>query len=130
MKSKIVLCPACGARMWRKYGYKKAWYNAKHAYKTVYDCPECGNRLKNLAMDEDAFMNDRKNLLEVNNMHECPICGQICDCACDCEEQAERWDGMEDFANEKLEEFGCLYGAACCMPGLHFPSECHTAKKS
>ena len=75
-------------------------------------------------------------------MHECPICGQICDCdgddffhdkspqycACDCEEQAERWDGMEDFANEKLEEFGCLYGAACCMPGLHFPSECHTAE--
>jgi len=64
MKARKILCPECGNRMKRAHGYKKAWYNAKHAYKTVYDCGNCGNRLKILAMDEDAFMNDRKDLLD------------------------------------------------------------------
>jgi DNA-directed RNA polymerase subunit RPC12/RpoP len=63
MKSRKILCPDCGNRMKRKYGYKKAWYNAKHAYKTVYDCDTCGKRLKILAMDEDAFMSDRTELV-------------------------------------------------------------------
>lgn len=49
--------------MKRSYGYKKAWYNAEHAYKTVYDCPSCGKRLKILAMEEEAFMNDRQELV-------------------------------------------------------------------
>lgn len=64
MKARKVLCPECGGRMKRAHGYKKAWYNATHSYKTVYDCPGCGKRLKILAMDEDAFMNDRKDLLD------------------------------------------------------------------
>jgi hypothetical protein len=42
----------------------------------------------------------------------------------------------DDFEDEDLverdefgvEEFGCVFGAACCMPGYHFPSECHTAE--
>lgn len=44
----------------------------------------------------------------------------------DCDEQEEGGDDMGDFVNEETEEFGCLYGAACCMPGVHFPSGCHT----
>lgn len=49
--------------MKRKYGYKKAFYNATHSYKTVYDCPSCGKRLKILAMDEEAFLSDRQELV-------------------------------------------------------------------
>ena len=64
MKARKVLCPECGNRMKRVQGYRKAWYNATHSYKTVYDCPGCGKRLKILAMDEDAFLLDRQELLD------------------------------------------------------------------
>ena len=50
--------------MRRKYGYKKAWYNATYSYKTVYDCPACGKRMKILAMDEDAFLADRAEIVK------------------------------------------------------------------
>ena len=39
-------------------------------------------------------------------------------------------DEHPDYADEPREppEFGCcLPPGECCMPGLHFPSECHTA---
>ncbi|MGF1472952.1 MAG: hypothetical protein ACFB50_14585 [Rubrobacteraceae bacterium] len=25
-----------------------------------------------------------------------------------------------------FEEFGCVFGSECCMPGFHFRSECYT----
>lgn len=37
----------------------------------------------------------------------------------------------EEFAGEEDREqpqFGCDFPERCCMPGLHFPSECHTAE--
>lgn len=37
----------------------------------------------------------------------------------------------DDYASEDdgPPEFGCcLPPGECCMPGLHFPSECHTAE--
>jgi len=41
----------------------------------------------------------------------------------DCAESAGR-----DDEGPALPEFGCcLPPGECCMPGLHFPSECHTA---
>ena len=64
MKSRVVLCPDCQKRMRRKHGYKKAWYNATFAYKTVYECPACSRRMAILAMDEGAFMKDRQELLD------------------------------------------------------------------
>lgn len=64
MKSRIILCPNCKSRMKRQHGYKKAWYNAEYAYKTVYQCPACSRRLAILAMDEGAYMKDRQELLE------------------------------------------------------------------
>lgn len=38
-------------------------------------------------------------------------------------------DDDEDFDDEPRErqDFGCCFPGECCMPGLHFPSECHTA---
>lgn len=50
----------------------------------------------------------------------------------DCNEAVELQDDDEraDYADEDREppEFGCcLPPGECCMPGLHFPSECHTA---
>jgi len=39
-------------------------------------------------------------------------------------------DFEDDFADEDLmerdEEFECCFPERCCMPGYHFPSECHT----
>lgn len=51
----------------------------------------------------------------------------------DCNEAVELQDDderEEDYADEEREppQFGCcLPPGECCMPGLHFPSECHTA---
>lgn len=72
-------------------------------------------------------------------MHECPFCGQMCDCdgddlfhsippddcTCDCE---EFYDEDECTGFEELEEFGCVLPGKCMMSGLHLPSECHTAE--
>lgn len=35
-------------------------------------------------------------------------------------------DDIEDEPRESM-EFDCCFPGECCMPGLHFPSECHTA---
>ena len=41
-------------------------------------------------------------------------------------EECEDWP--EDDEPRRAPEFGCcLPPGECCMPGLHFPSECHTA---
>ncbi len=50
----------------------------------------------------------------------------------DCNEAVEMADDedRDDYADEDREppDFGCcLPPGECCMPGLHFPSECHTA---
>lgn len=34
----------------------------------------------------------------------------------------------EDFDDENWDEEGCCYPDKCCMGGLHFKSECHTAE--
>ena len=42
----------------------------------------------------------------------------------DCDESVR----LPDDEPRQLPEFGCcLPPGECCMPGLHFPSECHTA---
>jgi len=55
----------------------------------------------------------------------------------DCEGMTEEdyWRGMDEAMQDEEgdephgpPEFGCcLPPGECCMPGLHFPSECHTA---
>lgn len=32
----------------------------------------------------------------------------------------------EEFQSYEVEDYGCLYGDKCCMPGLHYVGECHT----
>lgn len=47
-----------------------------------------------------------------------------------CEDGCNGCDECTDYDDEPREppEFGCcLPPGECCMPGLHFPSECHTA---
>ena len=44
------------------------------------------------------------------------------------EDDGHEIDGFCEGEDDEFEEFGCLYGADCCMPGLHFPSECHTGE--
>lgn len=37
-------------------------------------------------------------------------------------------DGLDNDEQRETTEFGCcLPPGDCCMPGLHFPSECHTS---
>lgn len=37
-------------------------------------------------------------------------------------------DGLDNDEQRETTEFGCcLPPGECCMPGLHFPSECHTS---
>lgn len=51
-------------------------------------------------------------------------CDGNCDW-CDCAESVRLPDDEE---TREPPEFGCcLPPGECCMPGLHFPSECHTA---
>jgi hypothetical protein len=69
-------------------------------------------------------------------MHTCPHCGQACYCGGDiddmeCSDGEDRcnhcdWTDDEDFEQEEL-TMNCNY-PGCCMPGLHFPSECHNAQ--
>ncbi len=50
-------------------------------------------------------------------------CGDGCNGCDECTD-------YDDYADEDREpaQFGCcLPPGECCMPGLHFPSECHTA---
>lgn len=45
-------------------------------------------------------------------------------------ENEEFWGEPQerDCSDDEPPEFGCcLPPGECCMPGLHFPSECHTA---
>lgn len=47
-----------------------------------------------------------------------------------CEDGCNGCDECTDYADadDGPPEFGCcLPDGECCMPGLHFPSECHTA---
>jgi len=47
-----------------------------------------------------------------------------------CEDGCNGCDDCTDYDDEPRDppEFGCcLPPGECCMPGLHFPSECHTA---
>lgn len=50
------------------------------------------------------------------------LCGMQTWCACECDP-----DGAAHFESGR-DEWGCLFGADCCMPDLHFTSECHTAE--
>ena len=68
-----------------------------------------------------------------NNRGICPQCGEeevlffdddgelLCS---DCIFENESCYDFEDNDGD----FGCLFGAKCCMPGLHFRSECYTAE--
>lgn len=43
------------------------------------------------------------------------------------------WDNDEDpgcvsEVEDERETFGCVLGDRCCMPGPHYPSECHSAE--
>jgi hypothetical protein len=52
-------------------------------------------------------------------MHICPDCGETCACE----------GGIGGFLDAReAEDYGCCYPDLCCMPGLHFRSECHTAE--
>lgn len=39
----------------------------------------------------------------------------------------DQYDRDDDESREPPEFGCCLPEGECCMPGLHFPSECHTA---
>lgn len=46
-------------------------------------------------------------------------------------DDAEDDDFARGFADEDPcheDDFGCLFPGSCCMPELHFVSECHTAE--
>lgn len=43
------------------------------------------------------------------------------------EDQYDYYDERDDEPREPPEFGCCLPPGECCMPGLHFPSECHTA---
>jgi len=46
-----------------------------------------------------------------------------CEYGCNGCDECTDWDELHE-----PPEFGCcLPPGECCMPGLHFPSECHTA---
>lgn len=52
---------------------------------------------------------------------------RTCDDGCNgCDECTDYDDGDEGEPRER-QDFGCCLPGECCMPGLHFPSECHTA---
>ena len=43
------------------------------------------------------------------------------------DDMASGYDDSDDEMREPPEFDCCLPDGECCMPGLHFPSECHTA---
>lgn len=79
--------------------------------------------------------------------HECPECGMVCYCGGDiddCEFNGEgsgqetcthkcdigggECDGWEPEDRDMPEQLTMACGyPGCCMPGAHFPSECHNA---
>jgi hypothetical protein len=38
------------------------------------------------------------------------------------------YDDPEYGVVSEPETFGCVMPGRCCMPGMHYPSECHTAE--
>ncbi len=52
-----------------------------------------------------------------------------CEYGCNGCDECTDWDEpvAEDGLHEQPEFGCCLPPGECCMPGLHFPSECHTA---
>ena len=55
---------------------------------------------------------------------------RTCEQGCNGCDECIDWDDDEctDEPREHLEFGCCLPPGECCMPGLHFPSECHTAE--
>ena len=53
-------------------------------------------------------------------------CEQGCNGCDDCTDYND--DDCDDEPRERLEFGCCLPPGECCMPGLHFPSECHTVE--
>ena len=76
-------------------------------------CPACGCKEVHPVLDE----NDRND----DRLQCCAACGEVFDL----DEHAYEED---DDVDRSPPQFGCcLPPGECCMPGLHFPSECHTA---
>ena len=51
-----------------------------------------------------------------------------CEHGCNGCDECTDYDSDDDLDAREPPEFGCcLPPGECCMPGLHFPSECHTA---
>lgn len=51
---------------------------------------------------------------------------RTCEDGCNGCDECSDWDYVDE--SDCPPEFGCcLPPGECCMPGLHFPSECHTA---
>lgn len=58
----------------------------------------------------------------------CKTAGCVdCNEAVEFPDDDERADASADEDREPPEFGCCLPPGECCMPGLHFPSECHTA---
>lgn len=51
---------------------------------------------------------------------------RTCEHGCAGCDECTDYDDYDD-ADSSRETFGCCFPGECCMPGLHFPSECHTA---
>lgn len=45
-------------------------------------------------------------------------------------EDIDDWNDalIEAAGDDERESFGCVLPSKCCMPSLHYPSECHTAE--
>lgn len=54
---------------------------------------------------------------------------RTCEDGCNGCDECTDWDepAADDDPNAPPEFGCCLPPGECCMPGLHFPSECHTA---
>ena len=51
-----------------------------------------------------------------------------CEHGCNGCDECTDYDSDDDLDVRETPEFGCcLPPGECCMPGLHLPSECHTA---
>ena len=60
MRAKAIQCSECGQRMWRLWGYKKAFWKCEYGYRSVYECPACKTRLALVTMDEEGYLTDLK----------------------------------------------------------------------
>lgn len=49
-------------------------------------------------------------------------------------DKSDEWEEEEDFSDDdfvetdELDEWGCLFGDRCLMPGEHMKKECHTVE--